>query len=165
MHACSTAPRRTLTAAGLVMAAACTDRAPLADARAPLAGHALDFAVSRVVGAEGFGLSIRDVAIADLDGDGKADVLTATSGGAALLATNVDGTLKGPRAFAIGGRAYHLATGDFDGDGVADVALTFNFDASDGVAVLLGDGRGGLRQGAVSARRSSLHAESSWPWT
>jgi hypothetical protein len=143
MHACSTASRRTLTAAVLVMAAACTDRAPLADARAPLAGHALDFAVSRVVGAEGFGLSITDVAIADLDGDGHLDLATGSRSGWVAAFLNKGGGELGPgKRFGASESPRKIALADVDGDGRPDIVGLYWA----GAVVMRNDGQGGFQQ-------------------
>jgi FG-GAP-like repeat len=88
------------------------------------------------------------IAAADLDGDGKVDVVAASGSGVTVSAGNGDGTLRGQRAFELDGdpvgRAGRIAVGDFNGDGNADVAVTYDNTAAH-VDVLLGDGRGGLR--------------------
>ena len=86
---------------------------------------------------------------AGLDGDGRVDVVAANGAGVAVTAGNGDGTLRAARAFQIGGEGGGLpgrvAVGDFNRDGIADVAVTYNNTTTTHVDVLLGDGRGGLR--------------------
>jgi hypothetical protein len=84
------------------------------------------------------------VAIADLNGDGKLDVVTAN-----LFANNVsvmlgDGTgaLGAGSTFATGRGADSVAIGDVNGDGKPDLAVA-NYDA-DTVSILLGNGSGGF---------------------
>ena len=73
---------------------------------------------------------IADVALADLDGDGRLDVALAHSGSSATAGIDVvlNRSTPGSLAFtpgtniAVGGRAYDdVAAGDFDGDGRADL--------------------------------------------
>ncbi len=65
--------------------------------------------------------------IADLDGDGHLDALSAIgndfSGSAVLLTGTGTGLLKPPRTFAGSDYPTQLAGGDFDGDGKVDLAL------------------------------------------
>jgi hypothetical protein len=109
----------------------------------------------------------RLLAAADLDGDGRADVIAATGNGVAVSAGNGDGTLHAPRAFEIGGEGGgitgRVAVGDFNRDGFADVAVTYNDTTIAQIDVLLGDGRGGLRRASSlglgdSSERSELDA-------
>jgi hypothetical protein len=90
------------------------------------------------------------VAVADVDGDGKGDVLIPSGNGVAVFAGNGDGTLRAPRSFQLGddegGHTGRVAVGDFNGDGLADVAVTYNTTETVGIDVLLADGRGGLRR-------------------
>ncbi|APR88415.1 Putative aggregation factor core protein MAFp3, isoform C [Minicystis rosea] len=92
------------------------------------------------------------LAAADLDGDGRADVLAASGTGVAVSAGNGDGTLHAPRAFEVsdesGGILGRIAIGDFNRDGFADVAVTYNDTTIAHIDVLLGDARGGLQRGS-----------------
>jgi VCBS repeat protein len=67
-----------------------------------------------------------DVALGDLDGDGKLDLIASNieSGSLSLLRGNGDGTFRTPVDVAIGPEPVSLAVADFDGDGLADVAVT-----------------------------------------
>src|SRR6202040_275367 len=81
------------------------------------------------------------VAIGDLNGDGKPDVIVANAGGSvSVLLGNGDGTLKAATSTLINQNAQSLALGDFNGDGKLDMAVA----GSDpgGVVVLLGKGDG-----------------------
>jgi hypothetical protein len=90
------------------------------------------------------GLEPHSVAVGDLNGDGKSDLVTANysdnnvsvllGGGLGDFATSVN--------FAAGVGPHEVAIGDFDGDGDADLA-TANFGTND-VSVLLGNGLGGF---------------------
>jgi hypothetical protein len=86
----------------------------------------------------------------DLDGDGRADVIAGSGDGVAVSAGNGDGTLRAPRAFEVGddggGIVGKMAVGDFNRDGFADVAVTYNDTTIAHLDVLLGDARGGLRR-------------------
>ena len=64
------------------------------------------------------------------DGDGSARLFMATSSGS--------GTFSGLTPLALAGSAAGVAVGDFDGDGIRDLAAATNFD----VSILLGDGAG-----------------------
>jgi hypothetical protein len=85
------------------------------------------------------------VAIADVNGDGKPDVVVANSGNVSVLLGNGDGTFQA--AAAISGGSSGLAIADVNGDGKLDlIALglgTCYITCTDGsVSVLLGNGNG-----------------------
>ncbi len=77
------------------------------------------------------------VAVADLDGDGVPDLVTANDGGddVSVLLGVGDGTFQAANRFLAGGRPRSVAVADLDGDGFPDL-VTAN-SASDGVTVLL----------------------------
>jgi VCBS repeat protein len=84
----------------------------------------------------------RAMAAADLDGDGKGDLVVGMSRGATVLALfgNGDGTFRNGRYFGLAAAPTAIASADLDGDGKLDlVALT------GGIQVLLGEGDGTFR--------------------
>jgi len=84
------------------------------------------------------------IAVADFNGDGKADV--ATIGAAAgfkqfisLSLGNGDGTFQNPLTqLSVGANPAAIATADFNEDGITDIAVSSNY----GIAVSLGNGDG-----------------------
>jgi len=86
------------------------------------------------------------LALGDLDGDGRLDVVTADDEAHAVVVLLGDGRgalRAAPRSpFPVGRAPYPLALGDVNGDGRTDVVVPNVGSAS--VSVLLGDGRGGL---------------------
>jgi hypothetical protein len=97
------------------------------------------------------------VAVGDLNGDGKPDLVVAdaVSNTVSVLLGNGDGTFQAPRQYAIGafkspnpmGGSYgvpnfrrQVVIADFNRDGIPDIAVT-NYDSGD-VSVLLGRGDG-----------------------
>ncbi|HUA14746.1 MAG TPA: FG-GAP-like repeat-containing protein [Verrucomicrobiae bacterium] len=97
------------------------------------------------------------LATADVNGDGKPDILVANecasntncnNGAMSVMLNNGDGTFQAGSTFPSGGSdTLWLATGDLNGDGKADVVLTnqcaSNTNCSQGsVSVLLGNGDG-----------------------
>lgn len=110
------------------------------------------------------GYHANSVAIADVNGDGKPDVIVAnhffssrdhTSGGVSVLFGNGDGTFALAQSFRSGGwYASSLAVADVNGDGQADLSVgngcTSGGHCRNGtVGVLLGSGDGTF-QGAVT---------------
>jgi uncharacterized repeat protein (TIGR01451 family) len=90
-----------------------------------------------------------DVAVADFNRDGISDLAIATSSHVEILLGNANGTFQSAVAYSAGSTGtadYALRTGDFNGDGKVDVIIT-NV-ASGNIALLLGNGTGGL--GAVT---------------
>jgi len=90
------------------------------------------------------------VAVSDLDLDGKPDVIVANAGGnspanytpgnISVLLGNGDGTFQNALAYKAGIRPFRGAIGDFNGDGMADIAVA-NATGND-VSILLNDGSG-----------------------
>jgi hypothetical protein len=83
------------------------------------------------------------VAVADLNADGRPDVIAATEqNGVGVLLGNGDGTLQAVKKYKSGVLSVDVAVGDFNADGRPDVATA---DAGGGTAsVLLGNGDGTL---------------------
>ncbi len=67
--------------------------------------------------------NLQSIVVADLDGDGRLDVLTSDGQNALSLLRGGPSGLEPEERFAVGG-ATPLAVGDFDGDGVPDVVGT-----------------------------------------
>jgi hypothetical protein len=88
------------------------------------------------------------LAVADFNGDGIPDVVTANLGkfpvdpgqAISVLLGNGDGTFKPESRFGTGRNPYAVAVGDFRGVGLYDIAVANYF--SDSVSVLLGNGDG-----------------------
>ena len=82
------------------------------------------------------------VAVADVNGDGKPDLVAANfyDGTVSVLLGNGDGTFQAQKTFDAGGHPVALAVADLNGDGIPDLTVTNN--ASNSVSVLLGNGDG-----------------------
>ena len=82
------------------------------------------------------------VAAADLNGDGRADVVTANggSGDVSVLLGDGAGGFAAAKTFASGPHPVGVAVGDMDGDGRLDLAVVNRDDST--VAVLRGAGDG-----------------------
>jgi hypothetical protein len=106
------------------------------------------------------GFDADSVAIADLNGDGKPDLVETNlcqdsactkTGLVSVLLGNGDGTFQNAGAFSTGAfGSSSVAVGDFNGDGKADVAVASQCSTSDcqsggGISVLLGNGDGSLK--------------------
>jgi hypothetical protein len=83
------------------------------------------------------------VAVGDFNGDGKPDFVVADSG-ISVLPGNGDGTFGSPVNSALGTNPLVLATGDFNEDGLLDVAAVY---ATGSVTILSGNGNGTFQTG------------------
>ena len=80
--------------------------------------------------------------MADFNGDGKSDLVTAdyTGDTVSVLLGNGNGTFQAKQAFGTGTRPYSVAVGDFNGDGKSDLVTADYWGNT--ASVLLGNGNG-----------------------
>ena len=83
------------------------------------------------------------VVAGDFNGDGNLDLAlvgvdSSNHGSVSILLGNGDGTFQPPRYYAVGFPALAIAVGDFNRDGILDLAAS----SGSGLAVLLGNGDG-----------------------
>jgi hypothetical protein len=85
------------------------------------------------------------VAVADLNGDGKPDLVTANGGDGtvSVLLGQGDGTFQPQQTFPVGGYPYAVAVADLNGDGIPDIITSDG--SSRTVSVLLGNGDGSFQ--------------------
>jgi hypothetical protein len=81
------------------------------------------------------------VTVADVNGDGKLDLIVANEDGdsASVLLGNGDGTFQGAVNVDVGTSPESVVAADFNGDGKLDMATSNNFDNSVSVAIGNGD--------------------------
>ena len=113
-------------------------------------GSALTPPVADNINAPSFGGAVGQIAVADMNGDGKPDLITlgtTDNGDNAELAIslgNGDGTFNTPTIVDFGGESsdgFGLAVADFNGDGKPDVAVT-GFNPPFDTGIFLGNGDG-----------------------
>ncbi len=84
------------------------------------------------------GLAVSSMAASDFNGDGAADLVLSSNGGAAVLLNAGDGTFAAPQFYGAGIFVNYVTTGDVNHDGIADLI----FAGADGFSILRGLGSG-----------------------
>ena len=95
----------------------------------------------------------------DFNHDGITDLAVTNygSGSVAILLGNGaagagDGTFGAPTLYNCGSNPHQICTGDFNGDGILDLAVANNGGASRSISVLMGKGAGGIGNGQFDTK-------------
>jgi hypothetical protein len=80
------------------------------------------------------------VAVADLNRDGRPDLVTANASGSVSVLLRRGGTFEPSRKYRVGGPVYSVKVADFDGDGELDIAVALP--EANAVAILRNRGDG-----------------------
>jgi hypothetical protein len=84
----------------------------------------------------------REIAIVDLNRDGKSDMIVTNQGSASASVFRNTGdyrniTFANPKTVPLGSSPYGVATGDFDGDGLIDMAVSINNNGNAGMVSIV----------------------------
>ncbi len=110
-------------------------------------------------GSASVGSSPTAAVVADFNGDGKPDIAVTNSGdntvtillGNGVLGNSTGGFNPAPGSpISVGGQPQYIATGDFNGDGIADLAVANFQSTSNSITILLGNGDGTFHQATGS---------------
>jgi hypothetical protein len=94
-----------------------------------------------------FGSGVASVAVADLDGDGAAEILVGWTH--LYVVKLVGGALVASDAHETGATCYYVVTGDIDGDGKLDALCHSSLGTPSRATIFHGDGHGGFRDSFV----------------
>jgi hypothetical protein len=129
------------------------------EARVLLANSGVSFAAHQdfAVGANPL-----SAAVADVNGDGRPDLVTANYSGrnVSVLLGNGNGTFQSAVNFAVGTTPYSVAVADVNGDGRPDLVTANGF--GNDVSVLLGNGNGTFQSHLDFGVGGCIRSRSRW---
>ena len=101
------------------------------------------------------------ITVGDFNGDGRLDLAVSNNSASAgnnvsVLLGNGDGTFKTQVQYAVGSNAFSIATGDFNGDGILDLAVANS--GANSISILQGVGDG-------TFKGTSIVSAGTTPWT
>jgi hypothetical protein len=107
--------------------------------------------------APGFGSYVGGVEIADVNSDGRPDVILSGAGAGSVFLARGQGLFSPPTSFALpGATATRTATGDFDSDGDVDLVVGNWLTPSPSFTLLLNDGAGAFTASATVSLSSGV---------